>query len=123
MYAPILDQFRRGQVAPSRQDEEAGLRIHIVKVQTLVSFARIEVGLVLIALALVVGYQLLSGKINMDGLLLEKTATGVGGYSPARLQLLLLTLVAAFYFISEVVTSIHNGAPQFLMFPKNGYSC
>ena len=81
--------------------------------QTLLSFARIEVGVVLVALALVVGFQLLSGKINMGGLLLEKTGTGVGGYSPARLQLLLLTLVAAFYFISEVVNSIHNGTPQF----------
>jgi hypothetical protein len=81
--------------------------------QSLVSFARTEVGVVLVALALVVGYQLLTGKINMNGLLLEKTGTGVGGYSPARLQLMLITLVAAFYFISEVANSIHNGTPQF----------
>ena len=80
--------------------------------------ARIEIEVFLVALALIVGFQLLTGKINMKGLLIEKTDSGPGGFSPARLQMLLVTLAGAFYLISGVTDSIHQGTPQFpLQFP------
>jgi hypothetical protein len=82
-------------------------------VPALASFVRIELEVLLAALALIVAFQLLTGKINMGGMLLEKTTSGVDGYSAARLQLLLVTLVGAFYLITEVINSIHQGSPHF----------
>jgi hypothetical protein len=47
-------------------------------------------------LAVIITYRLLTGGINTDCLLNEKSAGG--GYSPARLQLLLFTLGGAIYY-------------------------
>jgi hypothetical protein len=86
-------------------------------VHSLLAFARIEFEVFLVALALVVAFQLLTGKINMGGLLQEKTGyaprSGVNNYSPARLQMLLVTLAGAFYLISQVINNVHNGKPEF----------
>ena len=47
--------------------------------------------------ALIAGFRLLTGGINTKGLLNDKVS---GAYSPARLQLLLLTLGGAAYYAS-----------------------
>jgi hypothetical protein len=69
----------------------------------LATFARYEVGVLITAFAAVVIYQLLTGRINTRGLLSEKTNAGLGGVSPARVQLLLFTLAMAVYVLSEIV--------------------
>jgi hypothetical protein len=82
-------------------------------VHSLFVLARIEIEVFLVALTLIVAFQLLTRKINTSGLLLEKTASGVTGLSAARVQMLLITLAAASYLISEVTTSISQGTPLF----------
>ena len=69
----------------------------------LASFARYEFGILLAAFAALIVYQFLSGAISMRGLLCEKTSSGVGAISAARVQLLLFTLAMAFYILSQVV--------------------
>jgi hypothetical protein len=72
---------------------------------TLMMFARYEIGFLLAALMAVVVFQLLTGRIKTQGLVSEKPKTGVGGVSPARVQLLLFTLAFAFYVLSQIVKS------------------
>jgi membrane-bound acyltransferase YfiQ involved in biofilm formation len=72
---------------------------------TLMMFARYEIGFLLAALLAVVAFQLLTGRIKTRGLLSEKTRNGLGGVSPARVQLLMLTVAFAFYLLSEIVNS------------------
>ncbi|HWT79735.1 MAG TPA: hypothetical protein VN648_13200 [Candidatus Methylomirabilis sp.] len=56
--------------------------------------------LFLISMLALVGYRLLTGAIRLDGLFHERDAAGRLVYSPARLQLLLVTLVGiAQYFV------------------------
>ena len=64
--------------------------------ETLVQFAQFEIWFLLGGLALLIGYQMLTGKINMQGLLDDKAA---GGLSPGRVQLLVLTLAGAGYYL------------------------
>ena len=45
-------------------------------------------------LALIVGFRLLTGRVNIKGLLNDQS----GASSPARLQLLLITLAGAVYY-------------------------
>src|SRR5215210_6681151 len=78
---------------------------------TLNSFLRFEVGAMLAVLGGIVGYQLLSGKINFKGLLFEKKGSRIGGYSPLRLQLLLITLAAAAYYLALLAETFHTSAP------------
>ena len=75
--------------------------------------ARIEIEVFLVALALVVGFQLLTRKMNTKGLLFEKKPDGLAGFSPARLQMLLVTLAGACYLISGVTANIHQGKLEF----------
>ena len=70
---------------------------------TLMTFARYEIGFFLASLTAVVAFQLLTGRINTRGIISEKTKDGLGGVSPARLQLLLFTGAFAFYVLSQVV--------------------
>jgi len=72
---------------------------------TLMTFARYEIGFFLASLTAVVAFQLLTGRINTRGIISEKTKDGLGGISPARLQLLLFTGAFAFYVLSQVVKS------------------
>ncbi|MBI3365148.1 MAG: hypothetical protein HY033_09600 [Ignavibacteriae bacterium] len=67
---------------------------------TLSIFVRYEICFFLVALAGIIGYRMLTGKINLQGLL--DTKDGSGQYSSARLQLLLSTLTGACYFIAAV---------------------
>lgn len=57
-------------------------------------------GLLFVVFA-VVASQLLTGHINMRGLLMKKE--GDRAFSPERVQLLLATLAAAFQYLSEVL--------------------
>ena len=58
----------------------------------------------------------------MSGLLFEKTAdetgTKIGSYSPARLQLLMLTVAGALYYFSLVMMSLRSGQPGFPDIPE-----
>lgn len=49
--------------------------------------------------ALVIGYQMLTGRINMKGLLLDKKTKM---FSPGRIQLLVFTIGFAMYFLSNI---------------------
>ena len=72
---------------------------------------KIEVLLFLGALALIVFYQLLTGRINMRRLLFAKgraagslsTMQKASGFSPSRIQLLVVTIGVAVYLLAEVV--------------------
>ena len=70
----------------------------------LARFVCYEVWCLIGAFFLVVGYQILTGKIKTDGLLFTKDSEG--GVSPARIQLLVLTLAAAFYYLGTVGHSL-----------------
>jgi hypothetical protein len=82
-------------------------------VHTFFVLARIEIEVFLVALALIVGFQLLTRRINTKGLLIEKLASGIDGFSPARLQMLLMTIAGAFYLISGVTVNIQQGQLNF----------
>lgn len=75
--------------------------------------ARTEIEVFVVALTLIVGFQLLTRKMNTKGLLFEKKPDGLAGFSPARLQMLLITLACAFYLIAGVATNIHQGDLKF----------
>jgi len=68
---------------------------------TLSAVLRYEMFFVLAGLAGIVAYRLLTRQINTDGLLRDK----VGGraVSPGRLQLLVVTLFVAVYFVADVL--------------------
>lgn len=61
-------------------------------------FLQIEIGVLLAGLAIIVVYQMLTGRISPRSLLSDKD----GSLSAARVQLLAATLVAAFAYISQV---------------------
>lgn len=67
------------------------------------AFLRYELFFLLAALAVIVAYRMLTRQINMSGLLRDK----VGGraVSPGRLQMLIVTLVVAVYYVAEVLGS------------------
>ena len=61
----------------------------------------------LAALAAIVGYRMLTGRIVVAGILRDKER---GEISPVRVQMLLFTLVGAAAYFSLVVEAIANGA-------------
>lgn len=85
----------------------------------LLTFARYEIGFLLAALATIVVYQIVTGRINTRGLLSDKANNGVGSFSVARLQLLMFTMAVAAYVLSQVVESIATGKPQFPVIDPN----
>ena len=72
---------------------------------------RYEVLLFLGALALIVAYQLLTGKINLRRLLFAKGRSAAGpstrrrtsGLSPSRIQLLIVSIGVAIYLLAEAL--------------------
>ena len=72
---------------------------------------KVEILLFLGALALIIFYQLLTGRINMRRLLFAKgkvaadpsTQRRTSGLSPSRIQLLVVSLGVATYLLAEVV--------------------
>jgi hypothetical protein len=67
---------------------------------TLSTVLRYEMIFVLTALAVIISYRLLTGQINLNGLLRDKTSGRA--ISPGRLQMLIVTLVIAIYYVLEV---------------------
>jgi hypothetical protein len=68
---------------------------------TLSTFLRYESWFLIVGLLLIVAYQLLTGRINTDGLLYEKGEKSQ--FSPGRLQLLVMTVGIAFYYFLQVL--------------------
>lgn len=58
-----------------------------------------EIWVFMVGLVVVVGYQLLIGRINTAGMLNDKES---GEFSPARVQLLLFTFIAAGVYFLQV---------------------
>jgi len=67
---------------------------------TLFTVMRYEMFFVFLALACMVGYRLLLGRINTKGLLQDKVTKE---FSPGRLQMLIATAVVAIYLAVQVV--------------------
>ena len=76
--------------------------------EQLIPIIRFEVWLMLSGLALVVAYKMLTGGINMKGLLNDKKDKQTAGFSPARVQLLIMTLFGAGYYL---LLTVKDGYP------------
>ena len=74
--------------------------------EQLIPFIRLEVWLTLGGLALVVAYKMLTGPINMRGLLDDKVS---GALSPGRVQLLVFTVVGAGYYLLLAIERAPSG--------------
>ncbi|HEX4960542.1 MAG TPA: hypothetical protein VF173_06865 [Thermoanaerobaculia bacterium] len=61
----------------------------------------------LLGFAAVVVWQIVVGRIRLDGLLETKDAAGRRSFSPARLQLLIFTVVVAARYLHAVVVNPH----------------
>jgi hypothetical protein len=88
-----------------------------------VAFLKFELGAFLLALAALVGYQLLTGRINTAGLLLQKvSAGGTTGVSPARIQLLFATFIGAGFLLLQVLhdPSRWPNVPNWLLLTQGG---
>lgn len=70
---------------------------------TLRVLATYEITLIISALSLVVAGKLLNGDIDTGGLLQLKTPASPGQISPARVQLLLVTLAGAWQYLVQVL--------------------
>ena len=75
--------------------------------EQLVPIIRFEVWLILGGLALVVAYKMLTGAINMRGLLDDKVT---GGLSPGRVQLLVFTVTGAGYYLLLAMEQAASGS-------------
>ena len=75
--------------------------------ETIAQLIRFEMWFLLGGLAIVIAYKMLTGAINMRGLLDDKAA---GGLSPGRVQLLVLTLVGAGYYVLLAVEHAPEGS-------------
>ncbi len=82
--------------------------------ESLAPIMRIAIGGWLIGLAAVVFYRSLTGGINTKGLLQDSGTSS--RFSPARLQLLISTIVVAFYYIGQTLTNKNTG--QFPTIPN-----
>jgi hypothetical protein len=74
---------------------------------TLATALRYEMLVLLIILIGIIGYRLLVQQINTNGLLLDKT--GGRKISPARLQMLVVTVGIALYYIFMVIEAEDMG--------------
>lgn len=71
------------------------------------NFISLEIWLFLVSLASIVFYLILTGKINIKGLLLEKSQSPT--YSWQKVQLLVITLVGVVFYLVEVKHSLSSG--------------
>lgn len=67
--------------------------------ETLSSFIQFEIWALLIGLMLVIGYQILTGRIRVRSMLVDKETRSL---SPGRVQLLFFTSVGALYYLAKV---------------------
>ena len=56
----------------------------------------------LLAMATAVGFAMARGTISLRGMLRQKSIRGLGGLSPARVQLMLISLTAAAIYVGTV---------------------
>lgn len=70
---------------------------------TLFTVQRYAMFFLLTVLAAIVGYRLLTGQIITRGLLQDKQDKSGGKFSPGRLQMLIVTLLIAIYFVAQVL--------------------
>ena len=77
--------------------------------ELLLQVVRWEVSLFLLALAGIVAFQLLTGRINTNKLISAKAGSSKGNVSPERIQLLLTTLAAAAFYVMQVANSPKSG--------------
>jgi hypothetical protein len=93
-----------------------------ITLASLFSFFRIEFEVLTIGLIAIVAFRLLTGAINTGGLLFDKTVgkagEQLGSFSPSRLQLLMLTLAVASYYLFQIVNQLHCGQPGFPDIPQ-----
>src|SRR6185295_3136604 len=75
--------------------------------ETLARVMRIEISCFMIGLAVIVLFGMLTRTINTKGLLRDKGTSS--GFSPARLQLLIATVVVAFYYIGQALSNTNTG--------------
>lgn len=68
--------------------------------ETLTNFINLEISLLLLAIWFIIMYQLVTGKINTDGMARDKKD---GGMSPGRLQLLFFTFIGVFFFVVQAM--------------------
>jgi len=73
----------------------------------LAAVAQVVMWLFLVTLTLIVGYQLLNGRITTKGLLSDKTTRE---FSSARLQLLLASIFGALYYLMRALDSQSLGS-------------
>jgi hypothetical protein len=74
---------------------------------TLATALRYEMLILLTILIGIIGYRLLVQQINTEGLLMDKT--GGRKFSPARLQMLVVTMGIALYYILMVLDAKDTG--------------
>ena len=68
------------------------------------SLLRMELAAFVFGLAAIIAYQLLTGRINLSGLFDQvDPASQAHSFSPARVQLLIMTLFGAGYFLSQIL--------------------
>jgi len=63
------------------------------------TFIRIEIWLFLIGTISIIGYKLITGKINTKKLLFDNVRKG---FSPGRLQLLIVTIFVIVYYVFQL---------------------
>ena len=80
----------------------------------LTTVLRYEIWILLSAIVAVVAYRLLTGAINMRGLLRDKMSERA--VSPGRLQLLMTTVGGALYYLTLVLSNTKPG--EFPEIPK-----
>lgn len=67
---------------------------------TLSTAMRYEMFFVLAGLILIIGFRMVTGRVNTTGLIRDKTTYKI---SPGRLQMLMSTLLVATYFVTMVI--------------------
>ena len=75
--------------------------------ETLGTTLRWEMMILLVALIVLVGYKIMVREINIDGLLLDKTSGRA--ISPTRVQMLVVTLMIAVYYMFRVMKTEDTG--------------
>lgn len=75
--------------------------------ETLETVLRYEMSILLLLLIGTIGYKLLVQQINTNGLLMDKT--GGRAFSPGRLQMLVITLSIAVYYMFLVLEAEDKG--------------
>ena len=77
--------------------------------RTIPDWLSLQTWVLLVVLAIIVFYRMLTGGINTSGLLHVKG--GRSGFSPARLQLLVSTIAFSCYYVAQVVNNTEGNFP------------